>query len=58
MLFLSSCETFDLNQTQDPNAIALENLEYELAFNYVQLQLPVSLTVLILLLKELLVKWR
>jgi hypothetical protein len=41
LLFLSSCETFDLNQTQDPNAIALENLEYELAFNYVQLQLPV-----------------
>lgn len=40
LLFLSSCETFDLDQTQDPNAIALENLEYELAFNYVQLQLP------------------
>jgi Starch-binding associating with outer membrane/Susd and RagB outer membrane lipoprotein len=40
LFFLSSCETFDLDQTQDPNAIALENLEYELAFNYVQLQLP------------------
>ncbi len=38
-LFIS-CETFDLNQTEDPNAIAIENLEYELAFNYIQLQLP------------------
>jgi Starch-binding associating with outer membrane/Susd and RagB outer membrane lipoprotein len=34
------CETFDLNQTQDPNAVSIENLEYELGFNYVQLQLP------------------
>jgi Starch-binding associating with outer membrane/Susd and RagB outer membrane lipoprotein len=36
----SSCETFDLEQTQDPNKVAPENLEIVLAFNYIQLQLP------------------
>lgn len=39
-IFFYGCETFDLNQTEDPNAVLIENLEYELAFNYIQLQLP------------------
>lgn len=40
MLFFSSCETINLDQTEDPSGVSANLLDPVFAFNYVQLQLP------------------
>jgi hypothetical protein len=41
MFFASSCETLDLDQTENPSAVNAALLDPTYAFNYIQLQLPV-----------------
>lgn len=38
--FLSSCETLDLNQIENPSTTPVDKLEPVFAFNYVQIELP------------------
>ena len=40
VFFASSCETVDLEQTENPSAVNPDLLDPTFAFNYVQLQLP------------------
>jgi hypothetical protein len=40
VFFASSCETVDLDQTENPSAVNPDLLDPTFAFNYVQLQLP------------------
>ena len=40
LLGLSSCETFDLDQTENPSTLPTSFLDPVYSFNYVQLQLP------------------
>lgn len=40
VIFASSCETIDLNQTEDPSGVPDNLLDPVYVFNYVQLQLP------------------
>lgn len=40
LFFISSCETFDLDQTKSPSQAGEEFLDPVYTFNYVQLQLP------------------
>lgn len=40
ILCFSSCETFDLNQIEDPSSLNANLLDPAFTFNYVQLQLP------------------
>ena len=41
VFFASSCETIDLDQTENPSAVNAALLDPTYAFNYIQLQLPV-----------------
>ncbi len=40
MFFASSCETLDLDQTENPSAVNAALLDPTYAFNYIQIQLP------------------
>ena len=40
LIFFSSCETFDLDQIEDPSSLNARLIDPVFAFNFVQLQLP------------------
>ena len=40
LIVVSSCETFDLKQTEDPSGIPLDKIDPIYAFNYAQVELP------------------